>query len=77
MEVNKMEDKMEVKMEDKMEVNKMEVEMEVQMEVERNLNLMELNKMEVAYNLVDILGWKEEDYEKEDCELDLSDYGCD
>lgn len=38
---------------------------------------MEVNQMEVVYELYNILGWKEEDYEKEDYELDLTDYGYD
>jgi hypothetical protein len=65
-------------MEVEIEVNQMEVEMELnqmelkQMEVERDLNRIELKQMEVKYNLGEIIGWQAGDYEKEDCELDLS-----
>lgn len=66
MEVNQMEFKMEV---NQMEVNKMEVN---QMEVERDLNRMELKQMELKYNLDQVIGWQDSDYEKEDYELDLA-----
>jgi hypothetical protein len=61
MELNQMESLMELPI----ELNKMEFQME--------LNQMELNQMEID----NIIGWQKSDYEIEDYEMDLTDFGCD